>query len=110
MKLVQTAIDQKHVDPTVLVLDGTSIAPLGLDKLRTYRPLYTIQAMVAPSSHIIVSYMCQPRVGDNRHVDRFHGRGLRRTTSKTGLMILAQNLFRFDRLQQNIIKSIKTTS
>ena len=37
----------------------------------------------------------------NRGVDRFHGRGLARARTETGLLTLAQNLLRLDNLQQN---------
>ncbi len=52
-------------DPAKIVVSLTDpIAPLGLDKRKTYRPLYTIQKMVAPDSHIIISYQCAPRATD----------------------------------------------
>lgn len=44
----------------------------------------------------------------NRRVDRFHGRGLPRARSETGLLILAQNLLRLDKLQRNAAKPEKT--
>ena len=40
------------------------IAPLGRDKLKTYRPLYTIQYLVDPVSHLIVSYCCEASAND----------------------------------------------
>ncbi len=39
-------------------------APLGRDKLKVFRPLYTIQHVVAPVSRLIVSYDCQPAATD----------------------------------------------
>lgn len=43
----------------------------------------------------------------NRRLDRFHGRGLSRVRAETGLMVVAQNLMRLDRLQRNPLKSVK---
>ena len=39
----------------------------------------------------------------NRHVDRFHGRGLARARAETGLLTLAQNLLRLDNLQRRAV-------
>jgi len=39
-------------------------APLGRDKLKVFRPLYTVQCVVAPNSHLIMSYCCEPSVTD----------------------------------------------
>ena len=38
--------------------------------------------------------------GNRRH-DRFHGRGLARVRTETGLLTLAQNLLRLDKLQRS---------
>ena len=43
----------------------------------------------------------------NRRLKRFHGRGLRPARAETGLLILAQNLLRLDKLQRNAIKPMK---
>ena len=43
----------------------------------------------------------------NRRVDRFHGRGLTRARGETGLLILAQNLLRLDKLQRDSLKPMK---
>ena len=43
----------------------------------------------------------------NRRVDRFHGRGLERARGETGLLILAQNLLRLDKLQRQVVNSMK---
>lgn len=37
----------------------------------------------------------------NRRFDRFHGRGLTRVRTETGLLVLSQNLLRLDRLQRD---------
>ncbi len=42
----------------------------------------------------------------NRHVDRFHGRGLQRARGETGLLVLAQNLLRLDKLQRDALNSM----
>ena len=43
----------------------------------------------------------------NRRMDRFHGRGLKRARAETGLLILAQNLLRLDKLQRQVVNSMK---
>lgn len=43
----------------------------------------------------------------NRRVERFHGRGLDRARGETGLLILAQNLLRLDKLQREALNSMK---
>ncbi len=44
----------------------------------------------------------------NRRFDRYHGRGLRRERTETGLLVLAQNVLRLDRLQRNSLNPDKT--
>jgi transposase len=39
-------------------------APLGRDKLKVFRPLYTVQYVVAPVSQLIMAYGCEPEVTD----------------------------------------------
>lgn len=39
-------------------------APLGRDKLKTYRPLYTIQYVVDPVSHMTIAYQCDASTSD----------------------------------------------
>jgi transposase len=46
----------------------------------------------------------------NRRCDRFHGRGTSRARAETGLLVLAQNLLRLDRLQQAAKTPCKTTT
>jgi transposase len=46
----------------------------------------------------------------HRGLDRFHGRGLQRAQTETGLLVLAQNVLRLDRLQQSAINSHETTT
>lgn len=50
----------KRKDPEKIQVSLTDpIAPLGRDKFKVYRPLYTIQYLVDPVSHLIVSYGCE---------------------------------------------------
>lgn len=44
----------------------------------------------------------------NRHLTRFHGRGPNRARTETGLMVVAQNLLRLDRLERNLASPAKT--
>ena len=46
----------------------------------------------------------------NRRFDRYHGRGLQRARTETGLLVLAQNLLRLDRLQRNALNPEKTST
>jgi transposase len=39
-------------------------APLGRDKQKVFRPLYTVQYVVALGSHLIMSYCCEPAATD----------------------------------------------
>lgn len=55
----------KRKDPDKIQVSlSDPIAPLGRDKLKVFRPLYTVQYMVAPGSHLIMAYCCEPEVTD----------------------------------------------
>jgi hypothetical protein len=55
----------KRKDPDKIQVSLTDpIAPLGRDKLKVFRPLYTIQYLVDPVSHLVVSYCCEAMTGD----------------------------------------------
>lgn len=54
---------RKDPDKIVVSLSDPD-APLGLDKRKTYRPLYTIQRMVDPVSYLTISYTCEAATGD----------------------------------------------
>lgn len=55
----------KRKDPNKIQVSLTDpIAPLGRDKLKVFRPLYTIQYLVDPVSHLIVSYCCEASAVD----------------------------------------------
>ncbi len=56
----------KRKDPDKVVVSlSDPDAPLGLDKRKTYRPLYTVQKMVDPVSHLTMSYTCEAATGDS---------------------------------------------
>jgi len=56
---------ERRKDRAKLVVSLTDpIAPLGRDKLKVYRPLYTIQYVVEPTSHLIMSYGCEAAASD----------------------------------------------
>jgi hypothetical protein len=46
----------------------------------------------------------------NRHLTRFHGRGIARARAETGLLALAQNLQRLDNLQRRAANPCKTAA
>jgi transposase len=54
---------RKHPDKIQVSLSDPP-APLGRDKLKVYRPLYTVQYVVAPGSLLIMSYGCEPSASD----------------------------------------------
>lgn len=55
----------KRKDPNKIQVSlSDPIAPLGRDKLKVFRPLYTVQYMVAPGSHLIMAYCCEPEATD----------------------------------------------
>lgn len=61
-----TKPSDKRKDPEKIQVSLTDpVAPLGRDKRKTYRPLYTIQTMVDPVSHLTVSYLCEAKANDN---------------------------------------------
>lgn len=55
----------KRKDPEKIQVSLTDpIAPLGRDKLKVYRPLYTVQVVVEPQTYLILSYDCQAATCD----------------------------------------------
>lgn len=55
----------KRKDPEKIQVSLTDpIAPLGRDKLKVYRPLYTVQIVVDPQTCLTLSYDCQAAVCD----------------------------------------------
>jgi len=56
---------EKRKDPAkILVSLSDPEAPLGRDKLKVYRPLYTVQYVIEPTSHLIIGYQCEAAVCD----------------------------------------------
>jgi transposase len=55
----------KRKDPSKIQVSLTDpIAPLGRDKMKVFRPMYTVQYVVEPVSRLILSYSCDPVVTD----------------------------------------------
>lgn len=56
---------EKRKDPAkILVSLSDPEAPFGRDKLKVYRPLYTVQYVIEPTSHLILGYQCEAAVCD----------------------------------------------
>ena len=56
---------EKRKDPAKIQVSlSDPDAPLGRDKLKVYRPLYTVQYVIEPISHLILSYQCEADVSD----------------------------------------------
>jgi transposase len=60
----QRPSDKRQAPDKIRVSLSDPPAPLGRDKLKVYRPLYTVQYMVAPRSLLILSYGCEPAATD----------------------------------------------
>lgn len=56
--------DKRKAPDKVYVSLSDPQAPLGRDKLKVFRPLYTVQYVVATVSHLIMSYGCEPAATD----------------------------------------------
>jgi transposase len=56
--------DKRKNPETIQVSLSDPDAPLGRDKEKVYRPLYTVQFMVEPQTHLVLSYDCQAVTGD----------------------------------------------
>ena len=55
----------KRKDSAKIVVSlSDPVAPLGRDKMKVYRPLYTVQYMIEPTSNLIISYHCEASVSD----------------------------------------------
>lgn len=60
-----TKAGDKRKDPAKIVVSLTDpLAPLGRDKFKVYRPLYTVQYVVDPVSRMILSYCCLAEATD----------------------------------------------
>lgn len=56
--------DQRKDPAKIQVSLSDPEAPLGRDKRKVFRPLFTVQYMVAPGSHVIMAYCCEPHATD----------------------------------------------
>ena len=71
-KVLDDRIAQNEAKPKSKRKDSAKItvsltdpeAPLGREKLKTYRPLYTIQYVVDPVSHLTIAYRCDASASD----------------------------------------------
>lgn len=66
-RIAQNAAKQngKRKDPGKITVSlSDPIAPLGRDKFKVFRPLYTVQYVVEPTSRLILSYGCEAAVSD----------------------------------------------
>ena len=55
----------KRKDPAKIVVSlSDPEAPLGRDKFKVYRPLYTVQYVIEPKSNLIMSYCCEAAAND----------------------------------------------
>ena len=56
----------KRKDPTKIQVSLTDpIAPLGRDKMKVFRPLYTVQYAIEPTSRLIMGYCCDAIATDS---------------------------------------------
>ena len=56
--------DKRKRPDQIRISPGDPEAVLGYDKLKTYRPLYNVQVMSDPSSHLILTYVVEPSLSD----------------------------------------------
>lgn len=63
-KNAQKPSDKRKDPEKIQVSLSDPTAPLGRDKLKVFRPLYTVQYVVAPVSYLIMAYCCEPEVTD----------------------------------------------
>jgi transposase len=57
--------DKRKQDGKIRVALGDPMAPLGLDKLKTYRPLYNVQTMSDVATDLVLAYATTPTTADN---------------------------------------------
>ncbi len=58
------ASGKRKAPAKIVVSLSDPIAPLGRDKMKVYRPLYTVQYVIEPTSRLIMSYCCEASVTD----------------------------------------------
>jgi len=55
----------RRKDPSKIVVSiSDPDAPLGRDKMKVFRPMYTVQMMVTTCTYFILSYLCEPSSSD----------------------------------------------
>ena len=57
--------DKRKQNGTIRVALGDPTAPLGLDKQKTYRPLYNVQTMSDVETDLVLAYATTPTTADN---------------------------------------------
>ena len=57
--------DKRKQDGKIRVALGDPMAPLGLDKLKTFRPLYNVQTMSDVETDLVLAYATTPTTADN---------------------------------------------
>lgn len=57
--------DKRKQGGKICVALGDPVAPFGLDKLKTYRPLYNVQTMSDLETALVLSYATTPTTADN---------------------------------------------
>jgi transposase len=57
--------DKRKKEASIRVALGDPMAPLGLDKLNTYRPLYNVQTMSDVATDLVLAYATTPTTADN---------------------------------------------
>lgn len=118
----------KRKDPTKIRVSLTApAAPLGRDKMKIFRPMIKrleghelldaqrekmnrpdVQARYALQGQTVELGFADAKA--HRSLTRFHGRGPKRAQTETGLLAIAQNLMRIDRLQRNDTNPNQTTT
>lgn len=61
----EKASDRRKDPDKIVVSISDPDAPLGRDKMKVYRPMYTVQFMVAPFSYLTLSYCCEAACTDS---------------------------------------------
>jgi transposase len=61
----QRRTDKRKKEASIRVALGDPMAPLGLDKLSTYRPLYNVQTMSDVATDLVLEYATTPTTVDN---------------------------------------------
>ena len=57
--------DKRKQDAKIRVAPGDPMAPFGLDKLKTYRPLYNVQTMSDVQTDLVLAYATTRTIADN---------------------------------------------